>query len=77
MLRRQKHVLSQSTTPFACTLGMLLLCAVRAEIITEIIPDRAGPVISETFSLEFLAFRLIPGICLQEEQSLKITGNDK
>ena len=23
MLRRQKHVLSQSTTPFACTLGNL------------------------------------------------------
>ena len=25
MLRRQKHVLSQSTTPFACTLGLRAL----------------------------------------------------
>ena len=50
--------------------------AVCAEIITELILERAGPVIFETFLLEFIPVRLIPVICLQEEQSLKITGND-
>ena len=33
------------------------------EIITELIPERVGPVISKTFFLEFIAFRLIPVIC--------------
>ena len=36
---------------------------VRAEIITELIPERAGPVIFKTFLLELIAFRLIPVIC--------------
>ena len=35
---------------------------VRAEIITELIPKRAGPVIFKTFLLELIAFRLIPVI---------------
>ena len=49
---------------------------VRAEIITELILERAGPVIFKTFLLELMALRLIPIISLQEEESLKITGND-
>ena len=36
---------------------------VRAEIITELILERAGPVIFKTFLLELIAFRLIPVIC--------------
>ena len=36
---------------------------VRAEIITELILERASPVIFETFLLEFITFRLIPVIC--------------
>ena len=46
---------------------------VRAEIITEVILDRAGPVFFETSLLELIAFRL--EFVLQVEQSLKITGN--
>ena len=34
-----------------------------AEIITELIPERAGPVIFKTFLLELIAFGLIPVIC--------------
>ena len=54
------------------------LITVRAETITELIAERAHPVIFETLLLEFVAVRLIPIICPQEvlEQSLKITGND-
>ena len=37
--------------------------SVRAEIITELIPKRAGPVIFKTFLLELIAFRPIPVIC--------------
>ena len=48
---------------------------VRAEIVTELTLERAGPVIFKTFLLELLAFRLIPVIFLQEEESLKITGH--
>ena len=36
---------------------------VRAEIITELILKRAGPIIFKTFLLELIAFRLIPVIC--------------
>ena len=36
---------------------------VRAEIITELILERAGPVIFKTLLLELIAFRLIPVIC--------------
>ena len=36
---------------------------VRAEIITELILKRAGPVIFKTFLLELIAFRSIPVIC--------------
>ena len=36
---------------------------VRAEIITELIPEGVRPVIFLTFLLEFKAFRLIPVIC--------------
>ena len=36
---------------------------VRAEIITELILKRAGPVIFKTFLLELIAFRPIPVIC--------------
>ena len=39
------------------------LTTVRAEIITELIPRRAGPVIFQTFLLELIAFRPIPVIC--------------
>ena len=49
---------------------------VRAEIISELIPERADPVIFRTFLLELIACRPIPVKGLQEEQSLKITGND-
>ena len=38
-------------------------CTVRTEIITELIPERVGPVIFKTFLLEFITFRLIPVIC--------------
>ena len=44
-------------------------------MITELILEKAGPVILKTFLLELVAFRQIPVIFLQEE-SLKITGND-
>ena len=37
---------------------------VRAEIITELILERAGPVIFKTFLLALKAFRLIPVIFL-------------
>ena len=37
--------------------------AVRAEIITEIILERVGPVVFKTSLLELIAFRLIPVIC--------------
>ena len=54
-----------------------LFCnTVRAEIITELILERAGPDNFKTFILELKAFRLIPVIFLQEERRLKITGND-
>ena len=36
---------------------------VRAEMITELILKRAGPVIFKTFLLELIAFRPIPVIC--------------
>ena len=36
---------------------------VSAEIITELILKRAGPVIFKTFLLELIAFRPIPVIC--------------
>ena len=39
------------------------MCTVRAGIITELVLERAGPVILRTFLLEFIAFRLIPVIC--------------
>ena len=40
-----------------------MLITVRAEISTEFILGREGPVIFKTFLLELIAFRLIPGIC--------------
>ena len=49
---------------------------VRAEIITELILKRAGPVIFKTFLLELIAFRPIPVICPARGVKLKITGND-
>ena len=52
------------------------LFTVRAEIITELIMKRAGPVIFKTFLLELIAFRPIPVICPARGVSLKITGND-
>ena len=36
---------------------------VRAKIITELILERAGPIVFKTFLLEFITFRLIPVIC--------------
>ena len=50
---------------FVCLLACLLTCphTVRAEIITELILKRAGPVIFKTFLLELIAFRPIPVIC--------------
>ena len=36
---------------------------VRAEIITELILERAGPVILKAFLLEVVTFRLLPIIC--------------
>ena len=38
------------------------LFTVRAEIITELISERVGPVIFQNFLLELIAFRLIPVI---------------
>ena len=43
------------------------LITVRAEIITELILKRAGPVIFKIFFLELIAFRPIPVFVLQEE----------
>ena len=40
-----------------------------AEIITELILERAGPVIFKTLLLEVIAFRLIPVIFLQGEEA--------
>ena len=45
---------------------------VRAEISTEFIVERAGPVIFETFLLEFIACRLIPVICLARKAEPEI-----
>ena len=42
--------------------------AIRAESISELILERAGPVISKIFFSGIIAFRLIPVIVLQEEQ---------
>ena len=36
---------------------------VRAETITEVILERAGPIMFKAFLLEFTAFRLIPVTC--------------
>ena len=36
---------------------------VRAEIITELILERVGPVIFKMFLLELITFRLLPVIC--------------
>ena len=36
---------------------------VRAEIITELVPERLGPVIFNSFLLELITFRPIPAIC--------------
>ena len=55
---------------------VLHLFTVRAEMITELILKRAGPVIFKTFLLELIAFRPIPVICPARGVSLKITGND-
>ena len=49
---------------------------VRADNITEFIPERTGPVILKTFFPESIAFRLIPANCLQQEHNLRMTGND-
>ena len=38
-------------------------CAVRAEIINELIPEMEGPAIFWTSLLALIAFRLIPAIC--------------
>ena len=47
------------------------LCVIRdsqcAEIITELIPERAGPAIFKSFLLELIPFRLIPVICPARE----------
>ena len=48
----------------------------RAEIIAELIPKRAGPVIFKTLLLELIAFRLIPVICPARIAKLRITGKD-
>ena len=50
---------------------------VRAEIITELILKRAGPVIFKNLLLELIAYRPIPVICrARGPSSLKITEND-
>ena len=60
----------------ASYLQLSFLLTVRAEIITELILERAGPVILKTFLLELIAFRLIPDFCParreQTQQSLKL-----
>ena len=38
------------------------MTTVRAEIITELIPERVGPVIFKSFLLELITFRPIPVI---------------
>ena len=41
----------------------VLEITVRAKIITELIPERVGPVIFQSFFLELIAFRPIPVSC--------------
>ena len=48
---------------------------VRAESITELILERAGPVIFKTFLLEIIAFRLIPVICPAGQAKPDFTDN--
>ena len=43
--------------------GLDMIHAVRAEVITELIPERVGPVIFKTLLLELIAFRPIPVVC--------------
>ena len=48
---------------------------VRAETITELILERAGPVILKTFILTLIAFRLIPVICSARKAKPETTEN--
>ena len=50
----------------ACQLGNMMVntqTTVCVEIITELIPERVGPAISETLLLQLMALRPIPVIC--------------
>ena len=47
----------------ACEIRNFARITIRAETITELILERAGPVILKTFLLQLKAFRVIPVIC--------------
>ena len=49
---------------------------VHAKTITEVILERAGPVILKTFLLELQGFRLVPVMCPARTVKPEITGND-
>ena len=42
---------------------MITTNAVRAEIVTELIPERVGPIIFNSFLLELITFTPVPVIC--------------
>ena len=54
----------------------VIVFTVRAEIITEFILKRAGPVIFKTLLLELIAYRPIPVICRARGEKPEITEND-
>ena len=45
--------------------------------ITELILERAGPILFKTFSLKFIAFRLIPAMCPARQAKTKEITNEK
>ena len=56
-------VLQQRESPKSQDFNVFALVTVRAETITELILERAGPVIFKTLLLELIAFGLNPVIC--------------
>ena len=62
ILLRAAQTLDPLIAKYGSQEGPILL-TVRAEIISELIPERVGPVISKSFLLDLITFRPIPVIC--------------
>ena len=72
----RKALCNKSTPEQGGRLHLAFSITVGAEIITELILERADPVTFKTFLLELIGFRLIPVICPARRANLQITGND-